>query len=150
MNIKHIKELAEILDANKLTAVEVSEGETRIRLEKNNGTVYTTTIPSDAHSLQQPSLLTDENLVSDDAAVNFNNIKEIKSPMVGIFYQNPAPDAEPYVKIGSQVKKGDVICVIEAMKVMNEITSDVDGEIVDICAKNGQIVEFSEVLFKIF
>ncbi len=150
MNIKQIKELAQILEENKLTAVEVSEGETKIRLERNNGGGTTNVTLPVAAALQQPTLMSVENSISDDTAVNFNNIKEIKSPMVGIFYETPAPDAEPYVSIGSQVKKGDVICVIEAMKVMNEITSDVDGEIVDICAKNGQIVEFSEVLFKIF
>lgn len=150
MDIKHIKELAEILEDKKLTAVEVSEGETRIRLEKNNGAVDTKIIMPDISSQHQETSLTDEDMTANDSAVNFNKIKEIKSPMVGIFYKNPAPDAESYVEIGSQVKKGDVLCVIEAMKVMNEITSDVDGEIVDICAENGQIVEFSEVLFKIF
>ncbi len=82
--------------------------------------------------------------------VDFNNITEVKSPMVGVFYDSPSPDAEPYVKVGSKVKKGDVLCIIEAMKLMNEITAQVDGEIVDVCAQNGQVVEYNQPLFKIF
>lgn len=150
MNIKQIRELAEILEANKLTVIEVTEGETKIRLEKNCGQSYTLETVPQVAQLKQLFATAEENAVIADAAVDFNKIKEVKSPMVGIFYERPAPGAEPYVKIGSKVKKGDVICMIEAMKLMNEITSDTDGEIVDICAKNGQIVEFSEVLFKIF
>ena len=82
--------------------------------------------------------------------VDFNNITEVKSPMVGVFYDSPSPDSEPYVKVGSRVKKGDVLCIIEAMKLMNEITAQVDGEIVDVCAQNGQVVEYNQPLFKIF
>ena len=82
--------------------------------------------------------------------VDFNNLKEVKSPMVGVFYQAPSPEADPYVRVGSKVKKGDVLCVIEAMKLLNEITADTDGEIVDVCVENGQLVEYGQVLFKIF
>ena len=70
--------------------------------------------------------------------------------MVGVFYQAPSPEADPYVHVGSKVKKGDVLCVIEAMKLLNEITADTDGEIVDVCVENGQLVEYGQVLFKIF
>ncbi len=70
--------------------------------------------------------------------------------MVGVFYAAPAPGAQPYVSIGSKVKAGDVLCLIEAMKLMNEITAEKDGEIVDICAQDGQIVEFGQTVFKIF
>ncbi|MDF2685896.1 MAG: accB, partial [Clostridia bacterium] len=83
-------------------------------------------------------------------AVDFNNIIEVKSPMVGVFYTMSAPDKDPFVKIGSHVKKGDVLCIIEAMKLFNDIIAENDGEIVDICAVNGQVVEYSQVLFKIF
>lgn len=74
---------------------------------------------------------------------------EIASPMVGIFYAAPSEGAEPFVRKGDKVKKGDVLCVIEAMKLMNEITSDRDGEIVEIFAENGELVEFGQPLFLI-
>ena len=66
------------------------------------------------------------------------------------FYSSPSPDAEPFVKIGDKVKKGDVLCIIEAMKLMNEYVAPQDGEIVDICAENGQLVEFGQCLFKLY
>ncbi len=70
--------------------------------------------------------------------------------MVGVFYSSPSPEAEPFVKVGSKVKKGDVLCIIEAMKLLNEINADTDGEIVDICVNNGDVVEYGQPLFKIF
>ena len=73
----------------------------------------------------------------------------VTSPMVGVFYSSPAENAEPFVKKGDRVKKGDTLCIIEAMKLMNEITAERDGVITEICADNGQIVDFGTVLFKI-
>ena len=82
--------------------------------------------------------------------VDFNDIIEVKSPLVGVFYASPAPDAEPFVKVGDKVKKGDVLCIVEAMKLMNEITASHDGEIVDVCIQNGSVVEFGQTLFKLY
>ena len=76
-------------------------------------------------------------------------LKEITSPMVGTFYRRPAVDAEPYVQVGDTVKKGDVVCIVEAMKLMNEIESDTPGKIAEICLEDGQMVEYGEVLFRI-
>ena len=73
----------------------------------------------------------------------------VKSPMVGVVYLAPAENAEPFVKVGDQVKAGDTLCIIEAMKLMNEIPADFDGTVVEICAKNGQVVEYGSDLFKI-
>ena len=73
----------------------------------------------------------------------------VASPMVGVYYAAPAPDKEPFVRVGDRVSKGDVLCIIEAMKLMNEITSDRDGVIVEICVENGQIVEYDQPLFRI-
>ena len=75
--------------------------------------------------------------------------KIIKSPMVGTFYLKPSPNAEPYVKVGQNVKKGDVLCIIEAMKLMNEIESEFDGKIIEICVKDGEAVEYGKPLFVI-
>lgn len=80
---------------------------------------------------------------------NKENLKVVKCPMVGTFYASSSPDKEPFVKVGDKVKKGQVLCIIEAMKLMNEIESEFDGEIVEICAKNEDIVEYGTPLFKI-
>ena len=82
--------------------------------------------------------------------MDFNDVVEIKSPLVGVFYVAPSPDSAPYVKVGDHVKKGDVLCVVEAMKLMNEITATQDGEIVDVCAQNGSVVEYGQTLFKLY
>ena len=87
---------------------------------------------------------------AEDKGTDFNDLQEIKSPMVGVFYEAPAEGAAPFVKVGDKVKKGDVLCIVEAMKLMNEIVSDCDGEILDICVKNGDVVEYGQTLFKIF
>ncbi|HML49609.1 MAG TPA: acetyl-CoA carboxylase biotin carboxyl carrier protein, partial [Clostridia bacterium] len=75
---------------------------------------------------------------------------EVKSPMVGVFYAAPSPESPPFVKRGDRVKRGDVLCIIEAMKLLNEIAAEADGEIADICVENGQVVEYSQTLFKIY
>lgn len=86
-------------------------------------------------------------LVNDPPAKK--SLKEVTSPMVGTFYRRPAVDAEPYVSVGDVAKKGDVLCIVEAMKLMNEIESDTAGKIVEICLEDGQMVEYGEVLFRI-
>ncbi|MFZ5975331.1 MAG: acetyl-CoA carboxylase biotin carboxyl carrier protein [Bacillota bacterium] len=144
MNIKIVKSLAQIMQSAGLTAIEVSEGDTKIRLEKNVHLVAA------HHAPAAPAPLEPDTSGITERVVDFNLITEVKSPMVGVFYAAPAPDAEPFVKVGDRVKKGDVLCIIEAMKIMNEIVSETDGEIVDICVQNGQVVEYSQILFKIF
>lgn len=85
---------------------------------------------------------------SKESIVN-EDLKEVKAPIVGTYYSSKTPGGEPYVKIGSQVKKGDILCIVEAMKIMNEIVSEYDGEIVKILSKDEEIVEFGMSLFKI-
>jgi acetyl-CoA carboxylase biotin carboxyl carrier protein len=77
------------------------------------------------------------------------NIHEVKSPIVGTFYRAPAPDADMYIQVGQMVQAGTVLCIVEAMKLMNEIESDTDGRIVKICVENGQPVEYNQTLFHI-
>lgn len=150
MDIKEIKALAEILRKNNLSAVEVSENGRKIRLEKNHSKEASSCFEGSAYKETQPPVLKIRNEQGEAGAINYNSIKEVKSPMVGVFYASPGPETEPFVGIGSKVKTGDVLCIIEAMKLMNEITADEDGEIADICVENGQVVEFSQVLFKIY
>jgi len=80
---------------------------------------------------------------------DFNNMHELKAPMVGVYYAAPAPEAEPFVKVGDQVEKGQVVCILEAMKLMNDITAPVTGRIVDICAQNGVVMEYGQTIMKI-
>lgn len=148
MKIQDIKALAEIMNQNGLTSMRIDDGELKIELEKQPSPSVPAAVMAPMAPIQaaQPPAAS----APSENPVDFNNLKEIKSPMVGMFYGSPSPDAEPFVKVGSKVKKGDVLCIIEAMKLLNEITSDVDGEIVDICVNNGEVVEYGQPLYKIF
>ncbi|MCL2003724.1 MAG: acetyl-CoA carboxylase biotin carboxyl carrier protein [Oscillospiraceae bacterium] len=146
MNIEHIKSLADILSAHGLTALEVSEDGSKIRLEKQSPAAPGKT----RFSASAAAVFEADTDADGSQPVDFNHLFEVKSPLVGVFYSAPGPDAEMFVSIGSKVKKGDVLCIIETMKLMNEITAERDGEIVDICVKNGDIAEFGQVLFKMY
>ena len=146
MNIKNVKALAEMMNGFGLTSIELSEGETTIKLEKK---VDVVAFPVDDIKMNSENNEVIEKTIINSETITLNNHTEIKSPLVGIFYSAPSPDSAPFVTIGSKVKTGDVLCVVEAMKLMNEIISEKDGEIVDICVKNGDIAEFGQVLFKI-
>ena len=151
MKIEEIRELAQIMKENGLGVLELQEDGTSLRLETACATapVVQAVVPAAAPAAPAPAP-TAPATAQDGTPVDFNNLKEVKSPMVGMFYQAPSPEADPYVRVGSKVKKGDVLCVIEAMKLLNEITADTDGEIVDVCVENGQLVEYGQVLLKIF
>lgn len=151
MNVKTIRELAGILQDANLTALELEEGEVRIRLEKSAPAQVVqapVSLPGGAAQAVPPSPAPAAPL--DDPGLDFNAISLVTSPMVGVFYAAPGPDQEPFVKVGSKVAKGDVLCIIEAMKLMNEITAEQDGEVVDVCVRSGDVVEFGQPLFKIF
>ena len=155
MNIKQIKALAQILAQNDLSALEINEGETHIRLERTvaqpaaqAGAVLVA--PPMPAAAAQPAQEAPASAPVDDPGVDFNDVFEAKSPLVGVFYAAPSPGAEPFVRVGSRVKKGDVLCIVEAMKLMNEIQAERDGEIVDICAHDGDVVEFGQTLFKLY
>ena len=143
MNIRQIRELAQIVRENGLSALEISENDSKIRIECARGEVVVAA-PAPVQVSEAPAPV-----VREEAAVDFNRVHEIKSPMVGVFYTSPSPDTKPFVEIGQRVKKGDVVCIIEAMKLMNELTADQDGEVVDICVSNGDVVEYGQPLFKL-
>jgi len=144
MDIEKIRGLADIANSFGLSKLEVSEGDTKILIEKASHAEASVSKSSAESKKAVPAV------VDSTKTLDFNKITEVRSPIVGVFYAAPAPDADPFVTIGSKVKKGDVLCIIEAMKLMNEITAECDGEIVDICVKNGDLAEFEQVLFKIF
>lgn len=142
MNIRQIRELAQIVRENGLSALEVSENESRIRIECEKKPAA----EAAAAPAQDVQVVT---IPAEEAPVDFNRAREIRSPMVGVFYAAASPDTRPFVELGTKVKKGDVVCIVEAMKLMNEITADMDGEVVDICVRNGDVVEYGQPLFKI-
>ena len=147
MNIRQIRELAQIVRENGLSALEISENDSKIRIECARGEVVVAA-PAPA-AAPTPAMVAPAPVIREEAAVDFNRVHEIKSPMVGVFYASPSPDAKPFVEVGQKVKKGDVVCIIEAMKLMNELTADQDGEVVDICVSNGDVVEYGQPLFKL-
>lgn len=150
MDIKKIDSLARIMNKNGLTELEVCEGDFKITMKR--GTHAVTEQPA-ALVLPQPQPVEkpiEQKEKSETKSASFSGLTEVTAPLAGVFYAAPAPDAEPFVKIGDKVKKGDVLCIIEAMKIMNEITAERDGEIADICVKNEQIVEFGQTLFTMY
>ena len=149
MNIENIKALAEIASLYGLTTLEVADGQTRIRIEKGTPVQPSRQEPD---ALSTPAASGPAPGADPDSAlpVDFNRLIEVKSPLVGVFYSAPSPDSETFVSIGSKVKKGDVLCIIETMKLLNDITAEQDGEIVDICIKSGDIAEYGQVLFKMY
>ena len=157
MNMKQVKDLLALFSQHGLTRLEVSEGETKILLAREAFS-YAPLGPQGAFPppavspLPPPSPVASNPppLPSADPGPDFNQLHEIKSPMVGVFYVAPEPGGAPFVKVGDHVKKGAVLCIVEAMKLNNEITADTDGEVVDVCVQDGGVVEYGQTLFKIF
>ena len=134
MNIKDIAALAEIVKQNELTKLEIN-GE-NIVIER-------------AAQVVQPAVPEQMHTTEPIAEVKEKEGVYVKSPAVGVFYTAPSPDSKPFVAVGDTVHKGDTLCIIEAMKLMNEINSEMDGEIAEICVGNGQVVEYDQPLFRI-
>mgnify|MGYP000660593720 FL=1 len=138
MNEADIRKYAEMMQELGLTGLEITEDNKKIRLERMAAPAQTAVINA------APAVPT-----SAPAPIENTDFISVKSPIIGVFYAAPAENAEPYVKVGDQVKKGQTLCLIEAMKLMNEITADQDGVISEICVTNGSIVEFGTELFRI-
>lgn len=147
METRELKELIEAVNNTDYSHVEIKHEGTYVLLQKGNLTDVEKVSTSQVvqKEVKEPIATVEVKSSIEDNA----NCKEIKSPIVGTFYESPSPDAEAYVKVGDKVKKGDVLCIIEAMKLMNEIESDCDGEIVEILVKNESPIEYGQVLFKI-
>lgn len=148
MKMSDIRTLAELVEKHGLTALDYAEGEAHIRIERTPAPVAAAVpaVPAAPAAAPAPAA---EPAKDEDAGADFNAAKMVLSPMVGVFYASPSPSDPPFVTVGSKVKKGDVLCIIEAMKLMNEITAEEDGEIIDICAANGSVVEYGQILFKL-
>jgi acetyl-CoA carboxylase biotin carboxyl carrier protein len=149
MTFKEIKELIEIFDESNLTKLSIKENEFKIELDKTSQVTLTTQTPVTQPAPAQTTTPVVAETPAPSAPANDENADYIKSPMVGTFYQAPAPDAAPYVKVGDKVKAGQTVCIVEAMKIMNEITAEYDCEILEILVEDGQAVEFDTPLFKV-
>ena len=144
-NIEEIKELMALLENSSLSALEVQQDDVKVRLEKPAVTVAApVAVPAPAPvAAPAPAAAPTAAPAPADAG------KAINAPIVGVFYAAPSPDSEPYVSVGKRVKKGDVVCIIEAMKCMNEIQAEEDGDITAVLATNGELVEYGQPLFSI-
>ena len=141
MDNNTIREYAKLMEELSLTGLEVGEGAGRIRLERMP-------VPVSAPVSVAYSAVPEKASEAAEIAPAYMRYDEVTSPMIGVFYSAPTEDSDPYVKVGDKVRKGDTLCIIEAMKLMNEITAEEDGVIREICVTNGQVVEYGTVLFR--
>lgn len=147
-----VQKLIQALDDSSVDSIEIERGGTRVRLAKTPPTVAA---PITAATVPPPEI-TDSVLGQDqtapagaEPATSDSNLLEVSSPMVGTFYRSPGPDALAYIEVGAQVSIGDTLCIIEAMKLMNEFECEISGTIVEICVEDAQPVEFGQLLFRI-
>ncbi len=153
LDFKEIKRLVQLLEKSQIHEIEIFDKGRKIRLAK--------AAPSDGHMggfIMQapmgspnpsPAAAAGSETATVPAVAVGRNVRQVKSPMVGTFYTAPSPDADPYVQVGDMVHKGQALCIIEAMKLMNEIESEFNGRIVEIHVENAQPVEFDQLLFTI-
>jgi len=144
-DLNYIKKLLKILETGEINEIEIEEEGTRVRVVKSKASdsqpahMITYSAPPQMMAPQQ----------SAPAAPAAQALIEVRSPIVGTFYRAPSPNADPYVQVGQQVSKGNVLCIIEAMKLMNEIECEFEGKVVKMMVDNGQPVEYNQVLFLI-
>lgn len=153
MDSAKISQIADIMRDHGLSRVRVEEPDgSAVELECGGvaPAPAAPATPVPAPSAPAPAAPAPAPAPADDAPMDMSHATAVRAPMVGVFYAAPSPGAEPFVHVGSKVKKGETLCVIEAMKVMNEVTAEADGEIVDICVKDGDLVEYGCCLMKIY
>lgn len=138
MNVTEIREYAGLMQELGLTGLELTIDNSKVRLERQAA------VPMGDRVMTVPEVVAEQ-----AAAVASKDYISVTSPIVGVFYAAPAENAEPYVKVGDHVDKGQMLCIVEAMKLMNEIASDYEGEIAEICVTDGQVVEYGTELFRI-
>ena len=147
MNLKEIKEMIQLMNENGLAEFEMEKDGLKIRLRKGAGGLVEPSVIYESHPSPAPVRTAAGGNGKESQAVPAAKGAPVKSPMVGTYYSAPAPDAAPFIQIGSVVEVGQVICIIEAMKLMNEIKSEVRGKVVEVLVHNGDPVEFGQPLF---
>ena len=150
MDIRKVKKLIEMLENSNLEEIEIQEGEESVRLVKSNGNLSNTSatqsieIPQNSTPSDSLNKSQSEGLKEETEEGNF-----ITSPMVGTFYASASPGAKPFINVGDLIAEGDVVCIVEAMKMMNEIKSEFSGKVVSIKVENSEPVEYGQALFEI-
>ena len=144
MDIRKIKTLIEMLEESNLNEIEVSQGEESVRISKSSRNTSIVSGSVNQNNIEKVDSAIALNQESTDIKGNL-----VTAPIVGTFYRKPSPEKEPFVKVGDNVNKGDVLCIIEAMKMMNEIKSDFDGKVSAIEVEDGQPVEFGQTIIVI-
>ncbi|MDR3021901.1 MAG: acetyl-CoA carboxylase biotin carboxyl carrier protein [Clostridiales bacterium] len=143
MDIKFIKELAELMAEHSLSNLDFEHDGIKLRLSKDSKSVVSQPTLIQQHSLNEQNQHLSASINTDVA------VRTIDSKMVGVFYESASPESSPFVEAGQKVSKGQILCIIEAMKTMNEIVAEHDCEIVEICVKNAQLVDYGQSLFVI-
>ena len=161
MNFNEVKELISILDDSKLAYFELENEDGYIKIDKSMSRDYVSNkMQNEVSAIENKEEKQDNNTISSKINIEENenmtdksqleeNIDFIKSPIVGTFYSKSSPDAEPFVQKGDKVSKGDIVCIVEAMKLMNEINAEFNCEIVEIMAQEGKMVQYGQELFKV-
>lgn len=144
-DVEYIEKLAKVIAENSLTEISLEDGEQAITLRKEVVVAPAAVAPVAAPAAQPAPAQAAAAPATEPAKKG----KPLTSPMVGTFYSAPSPEAKPFVEVGQTISQGDVVCIVEAMKLMNEIESEFSGKIVEICVKDGQPVEFGQVLMYI-
>ncbi len=145
MDLKELEKLIKLFEASKITILELDENGTKIKLSKNKNDIIIGNNSQEATTISSDKV---EANAIEDAPIAIDGTV-VKSPLVGTYHEAPYKDANPFVKTGDKVKKGEKLCIIEAMKVMNEITAPCDGTIKKIYASDGEMVEYGKELFVI-
>jgi acetyl-CoA carboxylase biotin carboxyl carrier protein len=144
MDIRKIKKLIEMLQDSDLKEIEVSQGDESVRISRDNR-------PQTAEPIIQKQVVHEASNIVSQEEIPQEEVKgnKVTSPIVGTFYRKPSPDKDPFIKVGDEVQEGDILCIIEAMKMMNEIKSDFSGKVVSIDVEDGQPVEYGQHIITI-
>lgn len=147
MNLDQIKALVEMIDASNLTELNYEDKDLKLKLKKEKETiVQQASVPvQEIKEITTPVIQQEAPETSEVTETGLT----INAPMVGTFYKSPSPEADPYVKVGDKVSNDSIVCILEAMKLFNEIQAEVSGEIVEILVEDGQMVEYGQPLFKV-
>ena len=149
MDIRKVKKLIELLEASSVDEIEIKEGEESVRISRNTGAPIAMAAAPVPAAPAMPAPVAPVAPAAAPAAPAVNTDNAVKSPMVGTFYRSPSPEAPSFVEVGQSVRAGDVLCIVEAMKMMNQIEADRAGTVTAIHAENGEPVEFDQPLITI-
>jgi acetyl-CoA carboxylase biotin carboxyl carrier protein len=149
MDIRKVKKLIELLEASSVDEIEIKEGEESVRISRNTGAPIAMAAAPVPAAPAMPAPVAPALAPAPAPAPAVNTDDAVKSPMVGTFYRSPSPEAPSFVEVGQSVRAGDVLCIVEAMKMMNQIEADRAGTVTAIHAENGEPVEFDQPLITI-